>query len=307
MAHLQKHSITDTAHHTGISGTAGNIVQLDANGLIADSSKAFSTDGTLASNSDLKISTEKAIKTYVDGLLGQSVTTGSTPTFAGLKLTDSLVINKASGNGIKVDTASPTWGWRDKEGSITVKGTGTNNPAWAAYRTSGSASISAFLFANGASEKEAWIEFHMPHDWVPGTDLYIHAHWSQIVVDTGGAAGVPGVCEWVFDISYADGHGTAGGAADPFIAPITRTITQQASTTQYGHMIAEVQVSNNGGTGGMLDSATLQVDGLLLVRIHRDSAHVNDTLNQDVYLHFVDIHYQSTNVGTKQKAPNFYV
>ena len=33
---------------------------------------------------------------------------------------------------------------------------------------------------------EVWNEFHVPHDYVPGSDLYIHVHWSQITVDTGG-------------------------------------------------------------------------------------------------------------------------
>jgi hypothetical protein len=36
--------------------------------LIKDSGVAISTDGTLASNSDAKLSTEKAVKTYIDGL-----------------------------------------------------------------------------------------------------------------------------------------------------------------------------------------------------------------------------------------------
>jgi hypothetical protein len=154
---------------------------------------------------------------------------------------------------------------------------------------------------------ESFHRFHVPHDWVPGTDFYIHVHWSQTTVDTGGAAGVPGVAEWMFDITYADGHGTAGGAADPFVAPVTFTVTQQGSTTQYGHMIAEVQISNNGGTGGKFDTNTIQVDGLFLVRLYRDPGSANDTLNQDTFAHFVDMHYLSWNVGTLNKAPNFYV
>ncbi len=54
---------------SGPSGaTSGNIpVFADGTGkALSDSSKAFSTDGTLASNSDAKIPTEKAVKAYVD-------------------------------------------------------------------------------------------------------------------------------------------------------------------------------------------------------------------------------------------------
>lgn len=50
------------------TATGDNIVLFDgATGeLIKDSGKAHSTDGTLASNSDAKVPTEKAVKTYVD-------------------------------------------------------------------------------------------------------------------------------------------------------------------------------------------------------------------------------------------------
>lgn len=222
---------------------------------------------------------------------------------------DEMVICKDSGVGIKVDNESPSFGWRDLLGAITVKGTGGGgaaaNPDYVVYR----GGIYAYRFGTvvpNNHDHEAFIEYHMPHDYVPGSDLFIHVHWSQIVVDTGGAASVPGVAKWYFEISYADGHGTPGGAADPFIAPITVSVTQQGSTTQYGHMIAEVQFTNAGGTGGLLDSNTIAVDGLLLVRIHRDPTDVADTLNQDTFVHMVDIHYQSTNLATKNKAPNFY-
>lgn len=225
-----------------------------------------------------------------------------------------VVVNKTSGTGIKVDVTAPTFAWRDLLGAINVRdaagGGAAAMPDYVAYR----GSLYAYRFGTVAPNNhlhEAFIEYHVPHDWVPGTagagyKAYIHVHWSQTTVDTGGTAGVPGVAKWYFDISYADGHGTAGGAADPFIAPVTFSVTQQGSTTQYGHMIAEVEFANDGGTGGALDYNTIQVDGLFLVRIYRDPADGADTLNQDTFVHFVDIHYQSTGIGTKNKAPNFY-
>ena len=212
-----------------------------------------------------------------------------------------LIFDKASGNGIKVDTASPTWSWRDVTGRLQTRGVGVSDPDWTLYRSP----VYQYKFSDG-HEHEAWLEFHIPHDYVPGTDLYIHVHWSQIVVDTGGAAGVPGVVEWAFDVSYADGHGTAGGVADPFAAPKIVSVTQQGSTTQYGHMVAEVAFTNAGGDATHFDRATILPDGVVLVRVHRDSTHVNDTLNQEPFLHYVDLHYQSSNIGTKAKVPNFY-
>jgi len=210
--------------------------------------------------------------------------------------TGNLTLPKTSGIGIRVDPAAPTFGWRDILGQIIVKAVGANDPVFNVFR----GSIRAYQYSN-AIMNEAWVILHIPHDYVPSTDLFMHVHWAQITVDTGGAAGVPGVAKWYFDVTYADGHGTAGGAADPFIAPYAVSVTQQGSTTQYGHMIAEVQI-----TGASLAASTILPDGLLIVRVYRDPADVADTLNQAPFLLMADCHYQSTNIGTKQKAPDFY-
>ena len=219
---------------------------------------------------------------------------------AGPVYATTLVMDKSSGGGMKVDLLNPTFGWRDIIGNVGIRTAGATDPVWAVYRGS------IYAYTMDTATAEAFFVFHIPHDYVVGTDMYIHAHWSQIVVDTGGTAGVPGNAEWKFDISYADGHGIAGAVADPFVAPITVIAVQQGSTTQYGHMIAEVQFTNNGGTGGLLNSATIQVDGLLLVRTYRVKGNAADTLNQAPFLHTVDIHYQSNNFATKNKSPDFY-
>lgn len=221
-----------------------------------------------------------------------------------------LNLSGTSGTGVKIDLASPTFGWRDIIGSIETRSAGgggsTAIPDFVAYR----GNIYQYRFGTAAPANhmhEAFINFHIPHDYVPGTDLYMHVHWSQITVDTGGTAGVPGVAKWYFDISYADGHGTAGGAADAFVAPITQSVTQQASTTQYGHMIAEVAFTNNGGDATHFDRNTIAVDGIIQLRVYRDPADAADTLNQDTFVHTCDVHYQSHNLATKNKAPSFYV
>jgi len=43
------------------------------------------------------------------------------------------VIDKASGSGIKVDTATPTYPWRDLEGTIMPDQQGANAPTLAAF------------------------------------------------------------------------------------------------------------------------------------------------------------------------------
>ena len=215
--------------------------------------------------------------------------------------TGQIIAEKTSGYGIQVDPDSPSFCWRDITTKVNSKGTGANNPAWSAFR----GTLYLYEF-DSANTHEIWGEFPIPHDYVPGTDLYFVVHWAQNVVDTGGTAGVPGVCKWQIDFSYADGFGTAGGGADPFPAAKTLSGTQQGSTTQYGHMVAEVQCTNTGGDATHIDNATVQVGGIILARIYRDPTDVADTLNQSAFMVMTHVHYQSTNIGTKSKSPDFY-
>ena len=209
---------------------------------------------------------------------------------------DFLVFPKESGKGVKVDQVSPSFGWRDLLGRVSVRGTGAADPALTIYRGSNR----QFQFSN-AITNEVFLEIHLPHDYVMGSDVYLHTHWSQIAVDSGGPAGVPGNVKWSFDLLYAKGHNQGA-----FSAPITAFVTQTASGTQYQHMIAEVQISSSTPSATQLSSSTLEPDGVLLVRVWRNPNDAADTLNQAPFLHFADLHYQSTSIGTKQKAPDFY-
>jgi hypothetical protein len=229
----------------------------------------------------------------------------------GLTAESDIIVPKTSGTAIKIDTASPDYGWADILGYLQTRpAAGLGSAAVPDFVDYASTGIYAYRFGTAVPnnhEHEIFVEFHIPHDYAPGTDLYIHIHWSQTTVDTGGAASAPGNAHWEFDVHYAKGHGTAGGAArGAFGTVVSPSVTQQGSTTQYGHMIAEVQLSDTSPSASQLDSDDIEVDGLILVRLHRDPAHANDTLDQDTFVHFIDIHYQSTNLPTKQKAPDFY-
>ena len=108
---------------------------------------------------------------------------------------------------------------------------------------------------------------------------------------------------WGFEVTYAKGHQQAA-----FAAPITTTVQQNANATVYYHHIAEVQLSATTPSGSQLDSDDLEVDGLILVRAYLSANNITVSAGSvpAPFLHMVDIHYQSTGIGTKQKAPNFY-
>lgn len=205
---------------------------------------------------------------------------------------DSLVINKTSGLGIKVDTTTPTFPWHDMLGEIIVKTTGAGTPLLAVHR----GNVSQYTFTVGDF---VYLAFHIPHDYAPGTDLHIHYHWSHIVTTVTG-----GTVTWRAEISYAKGHNQAA-----FTAAVTLDTSPAASTTQYQHMISEVQMSAAAPSGSQIDTDDIEPDGLILVRVtlQANAITVSSGGVPDPFLHYADIHYQSTGVGTKSKvSPGFY-
>jgi len=217
------------------------------------------------------------------GVTGATTLSSTLGVTGATTLNNVLVVPKTSGMGIKVDAATPTFGWQDITAPTEVRGSGANDPSFAIYTGT---SLRAYSFS-ASSMKEVFFTFHMPHDYVPGTAIYFHAHWSN-------AAAVPntGNVVWGFDYTFAKGFGQQA-----FPAITTIKVTAACPATRYMHNVSETTAVTIAG---------LEVDGLILVRGYRDAANAADTCTDAVFLHTMDIHYQSTGVATKNKAPNFY-
>ncbi|KKK54874.1 hypothetical protein LCGC14_3080290, partial [marine sediment metagenome] len=110
------------------------------------------------------------------------------------------IIDKASGNGIKVDTTAPTFGFADLLGDQFSKNTGATKPTLVAYN----GAVDAWQFSNG---DEAFLSYHIPHDYVPSTDIHLHVHWSQ---NNTGATG--GTIDFKYFAIYSKGHNQASGS-----------------------------------------------------------------------------------------------
>lgn len=201
-----------------------------------------------------------------------------------MDVSSSVVMPKTSGVGFKVDVDSPTYPWKDLLGQIELRGSGAADPTFAAY---GATAFRAYHFS-ASVEQEVFITFHIPHDYVPGTDIFLHMHWSN-----GAATPNTGNVVWGFDYSFAKGFNQAA-----FPAFTTVTVTQASPATRYQHMIAE--------TSAITIAALTEPDGLLLVRAYRKAADAADTCTDAVFAHACDIHYQSTCIGTKNKVNPFY-
>lgn len=235
---------------------------------------AVVADSATDSLASIRFSTQSA----ADGVLAEKVRINTTDT----ALTTHLVVPKTTNYGIKVGTAaSNAFGWRDITTQIEVRGTGAADPTFATY---GATVMRQYSFS-ATTEQEVFLVLHIPHDYVPGTDIHLHAHWSN-------AAATPntGNVVWGFDYAFAKGFNQAA-----FPALTTITVTQACPATRYQHNIAETAA---------ITIAALEVDGLLLVRGYRKAADAADTCTDAVFLHTIDAHYQSSNMATSQKSPN---
>ncbi len=193
-----------------------------------------------------------------------------------------LESNKTDFNGTA--SAGSTSGWYDEKCEITLKGSGVNNPTWATFLSG----ISAYSFS-ASTMNEAWINIHINHDYKPGTNVYLHTHWSTTGTNTG-------TCRWGFEYTVAKGHNQQN-----FPATTTVYAEQAAQGTAYRHMITEISLGNS------IPSTNIEPDSIIMVRVFRDAAHVNDTLTDASFLIFADAHYETDRHASKNKAPNFYV
>ena len=210
-----------------------------------------------------------------------------------------LVFEKASGNGIKVDQTTPTFGFADLLGDQFSKNTGGTKPTLTAYN----GAVDAWQFSNG---DEAFLSYHIPHDYVLGTDIHLHIHWSQ---NAAGATG--GTVDFKYFAIYSKGHNQTSGSA--FTAtPITATFSSidindgAGGLNRYQQHFTEVTISGASATVALFDRDDFEPDGVIELTLEMDATNLTGTPS-DPFIHFADIHYQTTGViGTKSRTPDFY-
>lgn len=195
-----------------------------------------------------------------------------------------LSFAEADNNFSELDTRTAL-GWRDNIVQLDVQVGNPDAPVLNIFRDG----IHAYNFFSGELS-EAHANFHIDHDYALGTKLYPHIHWAVNTTATG-------TVRWGIEYTVAKGHGQQA------FGPTTTVYVEQASDgTQYKHYVAEVS------EGNAIDGAALDIepDTLILCRFFRDGAHVNDTLDADVFVFCVDLHYQADKATTPNKAPDFF-
>lgn len=191
--------------------------------------------------------------------------------------------SELDGNFTDLDTRTAL-GWRDNIVELKVDSSSPNAPTLEAFR----GGILCWKFPPNELT-EAHSAWHIDHDYALGTKLYLHVHWACKTTNIG-------TVRWGFEYTVARGH-----QQEAFPATTTVYAEQATDGTAYMHHIAEVSEAN------AIDGADLNIepDTVILVRLFRDGAHANDTLESDVFVSFIDLHYQADRATTPFKAPNF--
>ena len=172
------------------------------------------------------------------------------------------------------------FGWRDITSEITTRGVGATDPTWTQV---GSSSFYAYAFA---INDVCWINFHVPHDIVPNGLVHFHVHWFP-----SGTNAQP--VKWQFQYCYARGFNQ-----DAFnVAGTTITAEEAGPGVAYQHMVTE--------TTGQQIANLNEPDGIIQCKITRLTNGATENTDT-IFLLTADLHYQSTNMATYGKAPNFY-
>jgi hypothetical protein len=209
------------------------------------------------------------------------------------KFRNSITLPKTSGKGIKVDPDDPTFGWRDIIGLVLPDpGNPSTAPSLEDFRGG------VYNYQYDSNDRLNCV-YHVPHDYVPGTDLFIHLHWGH----NRPPADIAGNFVVALAATYA--HRETAAPFSIFPAPITPSISvtglTNANYPQHCHVVSEIQISADGGGVNLFDSADIEVDGLINVTF----TYVG-TMNTNPFIFTGDIHYQSNNMATKQKASPYW-
>jgi hypothetical protein len=195
----------------------------------------------------------------------------------------SLTYTELDNNFIDLDTRTKL-AWHNLSASVDTTGL-ANPPSKILYKST--IQLNAF---GPSSVQELNAFFHMPKDFIQGTDIWPHGHIMTPTADTG-------VVRWGFTMMVANEFDVGGTSptidqkfGDPYTTYYETNITPDM---QDAHVVVQSSTPFN--------IPALQGDSIILCRVFRDSTHVNDTYTGNIFLLFVDLYYQGGTFGSQSR------
>ena len=212
-----------------------------------------------------------------DGVVFTSITDVGSFVTSGLDVTGVITATSNLAIGGEITTGP---GWKDILSDIIVKGLGPSDPTWSQINSTNHWGYKFVI------NDTAWVFYHIGHDYKPGSEIYLHAHWLPDGTNSNSVR-----WQWIYAI--AKGHNQS---AFPLASPTTITATQTVGGTQYQHYITETVP---------IASAQLEPDAIIAVQISRITNGGTDNTD-GIFLLFADVHYQADRSSTLNRSPNFY-
>lgn len=208
------------------------------------------------------------------------------------KIPNGKVFPSINNVGIKLSGSTEGFGWHTIASNLSTIQGDANAAEFLPYIGNNR----AFKFDE---QDVAFSNFLIPHDYVDGSKIFAQVHWSHSsTVVTGGTVA------WDIEIVYAKGY-----SQQAFESPVFVSLQDDVNSTQYNHEIAEGPISIDGGqVGVLLDNNDLEIGGVVQCRLKLVSNNLDtsDGSTPNIYVHFFNLHYQSTGLPTLNKVPNFY-
>lgn len=184
-------------------------------------------------------------------------------------------------------------GWKDlRVPAHAVKVPASSGPDLIKFRDDGSGSQGIYsLGFDNTSEEEVYMALQMPHDWIQGSDVYPHVHWSDVTAGTQNER----VC-WGLEYTIQD-----EGAVIPLTTIILGNTVEDWSSgdliIQYHHYTTPI------GSGIDMSGIT-GTSAIILCRLFRNvsgSGGDLDDFGEDAVMLEFDIHYEANKIGTSEK------
>lgn len=176
--------------------------------------------------------------------------------------------------------------WKDNVSTFIIRAfTGGNNPTFGTII----GNIQGLLFSP-STMNQVWCDYHIDHDIALNTAVYPHVHWCPL-------SNASGVVRWGIDYTIAKGHGQQAFSQQETIY-INHYVPPGSNLV---HMVSE-----SSDLQAIL-SDRIEPDAVVKMRVFRDANHVNDTYPGRVHGWMADLHYRVARIGTRNKAPNFFL
>lgn len=186
----------------------------------------------------------------------------------------------------KIDEDASGGGWIDLIGLPLARGNLVRDPIPVDF-------IGQIFVNSFKVYSEVTIPYHIPHEYAPGTDMFIHVHYASVTPNLFTGRYV----RWQSEYTYSKGNQNSAF----FSAPIVINVQEEVPVGTLKHRILEIPTAIPASLG-------LEPDGILTIRTRRlpvQGLGITEYPDSLAVLS-IDIHMQISKLTTKNRSFPFY-